>query len=188
MTSITLKGDFKFQLLRDSAGNVCVYTSESHTSSVDKWQNITLKGDSKFQLGVSTCTHVTFCMFIYLTWGNSYNWIWHFAQYMNYITLEGRIQISVDNFFMYICEIYVCVIFNMRDTHNLGWKSLTAWNWRFMLLLDCSSVSKKIPFTFNLQLLSSMSLNLHLESSSPKPFRRKKQILEIHYSPAPIST
>ena len=95
-----------------------VYTSEPHASSVDKWQNITLKGDSKIQLRVSTCAHVSFSMFIYLAWGNSYNWIWHFAQYMNYITLEGRLQISVDSFFMYICDFLYAY---------LTWGTHTIW-------------------------------------------------------------
>lgn len=113
MNSITLKGDFKFHLLRVSAGNiceffVCVYTSEPHTSK--GWIE-----NSVESFYMCTCEF----LYVYLfNMRNSYNWIWHFAQYMNYITLEGRLQISVGSFFMYICDFLYAY---------LTWGTHTIW-------------------------------------------------------------
>lgn len=111
--------------------------------------------------------------FICLTWGNSYKWIWHFTQHMNYITLEGRLQISVDSFLMYICKfLYVYLTWG---THTQSGSKITySLQLKIHALAGLVYYLKRIPFTLNLQLLSSMSLNLHLDILKPQAFQKKK--------------
>jgi hypothetical protein len=99
---------------------MCVYKWISHFFGWQMTKHHT-KGWLKNSVGsfyMYACELFLYAYCICLIWGNSYNWIWHFAQYMNYITLEGRLQISVDSFLMYICKLlYV----------YLTWGTHTIW-------------------------------------------------------------
>lgn len=152
---------------------MCVYKWISHFFGWQMTKHHT-KGWLKNSVG---SFYMYACEFLYvlfcLTWGNSYKWIWHFTQHMNYITLEGRLQISVDSFLMYICKfLYVYLTWG---THTQSGSKITySLQLKIHALAGLVYYLKRIPFTLNLQLLSSMSLNLHLDILKPQAFQKKE--------------